>query len=50
MRIISKHKDIYDFMVSKYGYDEVMVLDRTNYCFDNMHKLEDPKNSIYEPQ
>lgn len=31
MKIISKHKDYYDFLTSKYGIDELRVLDRTKY-------------------
>ena len=30
MKIISKFKDNYDFMVSKYGLDETLVYDRRN--------------------
>lgn len=30
MKIISKFKDNYDFMVSKYGLDETLVYDRGN--------------------
>ena len=30
MKIISKFKDNYDFMVSKYGLDETLVFDRRN--------------------
>ena len=31
MKIISKFKDNYDFMVSKYGLDETLVYDRRNF-------------------
>ena len=30
MKIISKFKDNYDFMVSKYGLDETLIYDRRN--------------------
>ena len=30
MKIISKFKDNYDFMISKYGLDETLVYDRRN--------------------
>lgn len=31
MKIISKYKDYYDYLVGKYGMDEKLVLDRTSY-------------------
>ncbi len=35
MKILSKYKDYYDYLIAKYGIDEKVVLDRTK--FDNIH-------------
>ena len=39
MKIISKFKDNYNFMVSKYGLDETLVYDRRNSAFINSDEL-----------
>ena len=39
VKIISKFKDNYDFMVSKYGLDETLVYDRRNSAFINSDEL-----------
>jgi hypothetical protein len=41
MKLIGKHKDYYDYLVSKYGYDETRVYDRRgdNYHFYSSHHL-----------
>ena len=38
MKIISKHKDYYDWAVSIYGLDEIMVYDRRT---DHLEKADD---------
>lgn len=41
MKIISKYKDYYDWVVGKYGMDEKMVLDRTKGYYPKVREYED---------
>jgi hypothetical protein len=40
MKILSKYKDFYDYLIGRYGVDEKIVLDRTK--FDNVY----PQNGL----
>ena len=51
MKIISKFKDNYDFMVSKYGLDETLVYDRRNSTLvgsDELWKLSEGDKKEFE--
>lgn len=49
--IISKFKDNYDFMVSKYGLDETLVYDRRNSTLvdaDELWRLDEGDKKVFE--
>ena len=51
MKIISKFKDNYDFMVSKYGLDETLVYDRRNSTLvdaDELWRLDEGDKKVFE--
>ncbi|WP_298787070.1 hypothetical protein [uncultured Campylobacter sp.] len=51
MKIISKFKDNYDFMVSKYGVDETLVYDRRNstpVSADELWRLDEGDKKVFE--
>ncbi len=51
MKIISKFKDNYDFMVSKYGLDETLVYDRRNstpVSADELWRLDEGDKKVFE--
>lgn len=51
MKIISKFKDNYDFMVSKYGLDETLVYDRRNSTLvgaDELWRLDEGYKKVFE--
>ena len=53
MKIISKFKDNYDFMVSKYGLDETLVYDRRNstpVSADELWRLDEGDKKEFEKE
>ena len=51
MKIISKFKDNYDFMVSKYGLDETLIYDRRNstpVSVDELWRLDEGDKKVFE--
>ena len=51
MKIISKFKDNYDFVVSKYGLDETLIYDRRNstpVSVDELWRLDEGDKKVFE--
>lgn len=43
MKIISKYKDYYDYLVGIYGEDPLIILDRRNYQIPNFYGSKEPR-------